>query len=224
MIKLKQLLTEGGLYHIGYNKGRGQGKGVFKDSYSSYKDAKKAVEKLEKERGGSYNMVAYYVADKDGNFVRESVNEEQPHQKEMIDGIVEMLVQVKDIDNRKQMALDRLRDFKKEGIEVNADEFMERCGLGEMNEKWSASYKRSIDCNNPKGFSQRAHCQGRKKREVVEEAMQLFLEKNCPTDPAKWSASKAAAKGKFDVYPSAYANGWAAKNYKSKGGGWKTCK
>ncbi len=58
-----------GLYHIGYNKGRGQGTGVFKDSYSSYKDAKKAVEKLEKERGGSYNMVAYYVSDKAGNFV-----------------------------------------------------------------------------------------------------------------------------------------------------------
>ena len=64
-----------GLYHVGYNKGRGQGKGVFKDSYSSYKDAKKAVEKLEKERGGSYNMTAYYVADKDGNFVRESIKE-----------------------------------------------------------------------------------------------------------------------------------------------------
>ncbi len=48
--------------------------------------------------------------------------------------------------------------------------------------------------------------------------------KNCPTDPAKWAASKAAAKRKFDVYPSAYANGWAAKNYKSKGGGWKKCK
>jgi hypothetical protein len=74
MIKLKDILNEG-LYFVGYNKGRGQGTGVFKDSYSSYKDAKKAVEKLEKERGGSYNMVAYYVADKDGKFVRESVNE-----------------------------------------------------------------------------------------------------------------------------------------------------
>ena len=57
----------------------------------------------------------------------------------------------------------------------------------------------------------------------IEERLNLFLEKNCPTDPSKWSASKSAAKSKFDVYPSAYANGWAAKNYKSKGGGWKTC-
>ena len=57
----------------------------------------------------------------------------------------------------------------------------------------------------------------------IEEKVNLFLEKNCPTDPGKWAASKAAAKSKFDVYPSAYANGWAAKNYKGKGGGWRKC-
>ena len=34
----------------------------------------------------------------------------------------------------------------------------------ELEEKWSEKYKKSINCNNPKGFSQRAHCQGRKKR------------------------------------------------------------
>jgi|688.fasta_scaffold49301_3 cytidyltransferase-like protein len=32
-----------------------------------------------------------------------------------------------------------------------------------LKEKWSAKYKRSINCNSPQGFSQRAHCQGRKK-------------------------------------------------------------
>lgn len=37
-----------------------------------------------------------------------------------------------------------------------------------ISEKWSKKYKRSIDCNNPKGFSQRAHCQGRKKNESLE--------------------------------------------------------
>jgi len=34
----------------------------------------------------------------------------------------------------------------------------------EKESKWSNKYKSSIDCNNPKGFSQRAHCQGRKKK------------------------------------------------------------
>lgn len=33
-----------------------------------------------------------------------------------------------------------------------------------IEEKWSEKYKRSINCSNPKGFSQRAHCQGRKKK------------------------------------------------------------
>ena len=35
-------------------------------------------------------------------------------------------------------------------------------------EGWSEKYKRSINCTNPKGFSQRAHCQGRKKGSVDE--------------------------------------------------------
>jgi len=34
----------------------------------------------------------------------------------------------------------------------------------EVTEKWSEKYKKSINCSNPKGFSQRAHCQGKKKR------------------------------------------------------------
>jgi len=47
-------------------------------------------------------------------------------------------------------------------------------------------------------------------------------EKNAPTNPELWSKAKTLAKQKFDVYPSAYANGWAAKWYKSKGGSWKS--
>jgi len=30
---------------------------------------------------------------------------------------------------------------------------------------WSKKYKKSIDCSNAKGFSQKAHCAGRKKRQ-----------------------------------------------------------
>ena len=39
-----------------------------------------------------------------------------------------------------------------------------------MTEKWSAAYKRSVDCKHPKGFSQRAHCQGKRKRGITESA------------------------------------------------------
>ena len=106
----------------------------------------------------------------------------------------------------------------------------------------SKKYKRSIDCNNPKGFTQKSHCAGRKKlneetkmnikelvktavKEVVaEDKLNMFLEKNVPTDKSKWSYYKSQAKKKFDVYPSAYANAWAAKQYKAAGGGWRKTK
>jgi hypothetical protein len=84
-----------------------------------------------------------------------------------------------------------------------------------VNEASSAAQQAAIAINmKKKGI--------KPKNESVE--MEIDESKNCPTDPAKWAASKAAAKRKFDVYPSAYANGWAAKNYKAKGGGWKKCK
>jgi hypothetical protein len=38
----------------------------------------------------------------------------------------------------------------------------------DVSEKWSQKYKDSIDCNNPKGFSQKAHCQGKLKRDTKE--------------------------------------------------------
>ena len=107
----------------------------------------------------------------------------------------------------------------------------------DVKEGWSDKYKKSIDCNNPIGFSQKAHCAGRKKQEsmmnlkslvketikevVVERQINLFVEKNVPTNPSKWSYYKSQAKKKFDVYPSAYANAWAAKQYKAAGGSWK---
>jgi len=36
--------------------------------------------------------------------------------------------------------------------------------ITEVIEGWSDKYKKSINCNNPKGFSQKAHCAGRKKK------------------------------------------------------------
>jgi len=50
----------------------------------------------------------------------------------------------------------------------------------------------------------------------------MLAEKNVPTNPSLWSRAKSEAKKRFDVYPSAYANGWAAKWYKERGGKWKS--
>ena len=62
------------------------------------------------------------------------------------------------------------------------------------------------------------------KEKGLEEKVMELTEENVPTNPSKWSYYKSQAKKKFDVYPSAYANAWAAKQYKAAGGGWKTKK
>ena len=46
----------------------------------------------------------------------------------------------------------------------------------EVTEKWTEKYKKSIDCSNPKGFSQKAHCQGRKKH--LKESKEEEIENN----------------------------------------------
>jgi hypothetical protein len=56
-------------------------------------------------------------------------------------------------------------DSKKEKYDYKKlEDFWNNYSKQEIEEKWTKKYKRSINCNAPKGFSQRAHCQGRKKR------------------------------------------------------------
>lgn len=72
-------------------------------------------------------------------------------------------------------------------IKLNSDTMLDlmsaKQGVKEeddMSEEWSDKYKKSIDCSHPKGFSQRAHCQGRKKKEKTEtkEVKDLNLSKD----------------------------------------------
>jgi hypothetical protein len=89
-------------------------------------------------------------------------------------------------------------------------------GVEELDEKWSEKYKRSIDCSHPKGFSQKAHCQGRKKneetlmkeeqlkniiREMVEE---MYNEQNQIQDEC-WECYEAAMEeGTNEAYEECY--------------------
>ena len=70
-----------------------------------------------------------------------------------------------------------------ESIQEDVDNYLQ--------EKWSAKYKRSIDCSHPKGFSQKAHCAGRKKNEVAEPEYtnEEFIE-SLDEDLRKWFREK----------------------------------
>jgi rubrerythrin len=51
---------------------------------------------------------------------------------EMVDGIVDLLLKVDDIDNRKEMAIETIADFDTEGVEYNKGEFLSKIGLSEL--------------------------------------------------------------------------------------------
>jgi hypothetical protein len=59
----------------------------------------------------------------------------------------------------------------------------------------------------------------RAKRSVVaRKRSKTRRKKPVPTNKKLYARVKAEAKRKFKVYPSAYANGWLVKTYKSRGG------
>jgi hypothetical protein len=82
---------------------------------------------------------------------------------------------------------------------------------------WSKKYKRSIDCSNPKGFSQKAHCAGRKKKEnVMSSKLEELVGKRLTEEQFDEAAGKKDAcyykvKARYDVWPSAYASGALVK-------------
>jgi len=89
-------------------------------------------------------------------------------------------------------------------------------GVIQLDEKWSKKYKRSIDCSHPKGFSQRAHCQGRKKNEetlmkeeqlkniIKEMVEEMYNEQNQMQDEC-WECYEAAMQeGTDEVYEECY--------------------
>ena len=45
---------------------------------------------------------------------------------------------------------------------------------------------------------------------------------NVPVNKALYSRVKSEAKRKFAVYPSAYANAWLVREYKKRGGTYRT--
>ena len=72
--------------------------------------------------------------------------------------------------------------------------------LHNMAEAWSKKYKDSINCSNPKGFSQKAHCAGKKKNETKEAPDGTYFTKS--GNLVKGKLTKAAkAKGARQTDP-----------------------
>jgi hypothetical protein len=63
-------------------------------------------------------------------------------------------------------AIDTLRSIGLDWPELSAISKSAQSDHNRLGEAWSKTYKKSINCSNPKGFSQRAHCAARRKRQA----------------------------------------------------------
>ena len=87
-----------------------------------------------------------------------------------------------------------------------------------LTEKWSKKYKSSINCSHPKGFSQRAHCAGKKKHtESVEMEMVCETCGMCQTHGSLTEIKKGSkdSNGFTKCWPGKHAEG----TKKGKNGG-----
>ena len=64
--------------------------------------------------------------------------------------------------------------------------------------------------------------QQREDKKPINVSTEKAESRNVPTNPELYARVKAEAKAKFDVYPSAYANAWLVREYKKRGGGYRT--
>lgn len=83
--------------------------------------------------------------------LKHSEEDSRRHEREIDD----LESRVAKIEKRLSRLLEGVIGMVREQRHTNNGDYME--------EKWSQKYKRSINCDSPKGFSQRAHCAGRKK-------------------------------------------------------------
>ena len=119
------------------------------------------------------------------------------------------------IDKNKNNKIDA-EDFKLLRKEENVEE-----GIKDIAKKAFKALTGGSDEDQRKDLQRKMGLPQTGKKPTQKEEVEQIDEKNVPTSPEKWARAKAAAKSKFAVYPSAYANGWASKKYKSMGGGWK---
>ena len=64
---------------------------------------------------------------------------------EMVDGIVELILKIEDLENRKEIVIDTLRDFAEEGVQFDLDLFLQRVGVNLFDEFAEASSQEFVD-------------------------------------------------------------------------------
>jgi hypothetical protein len=103
--------------------------------------------------------------------------------------------------------------------ELNDDEENWLQGVADMRMVKESPTSSAVHVDSLMGNQGRSPRKRKRKKEGLVDAIEsLEKAENVPTDKELYARVKAEAKKKFDVYPSAYANAWLVREYKSRGG------
>lgn len=126
-----------------------------KDGEPSYLQSIHGLKKSELQPLSTHGYVAYLptitFGSADMTSSTEIRNKWPEYNDEQKSELIQILYPVTTRDNR----------LEKKVIQL----FDQVLGSEQLSEKWSKKYKDSINCSNPKGFSQKAHCKGKKKKQ-----------------------------------------------------------
>ena len=75
-----------------------------------------------------------YVNEPSGSLIVKDVYNTIEEDIEMVDGIVELILKIEDLENRKEIVIDTLRDFAEEGVQFDLDLFLQRVGVNLFDE------------------------------------------------------------------------------------------
>jgi hypothetical protein len=138
--------------------------------------------------------------------------------KEDIDQVFDFIMNEKEGEKQSELNESCWDGYKQVGGKMKNGKMVPNCVP--INEASSPAQQAAIAINmKKKGIKPKNESE-----KEMYEAMEIDESKNTPTNPKLWASSLAWARSRYDVCPSAYCNGAAAKHYKSKGGGWRKSK
>jgi hypothetical protein len=137
---------------------------------------KNSLDKAYGAAGMKLNTATMGDAQKYKQSFKENEDEDKNEKKyldiqDMISVLKKQLMQGTKVDQRQKKEKTKSKEESKEATgSGSSGAYSGPLFGGEMKEKWSEKYKKSIDCDNPKGFSQKAHCQSKTKKKETKEA------------------------------------------------------
>jgi len=129
----------------------------------------------------------------------------------------------------KKMTVDKLQELHSGKEEWELDDFYgddmnDDNGGGRFSSIMNNLHKIASELENNNLFRQAAIVNDVFEKLAAKKKKKKSSGKNVPNDPSLWASCQAEAKRKFEIFPSAYANAFASRRYKEKGGTWRKAK